>query len=77
MIWGITAMLWYHDVEKTQMSDYVLKSFDTKSECLNYIWDNKVDMIDLLYEAHKEKNDKKLRTFAFYCENRFVELDEV
>jgi hypothetical protein len=30
MIWVITAMLVYHDVDKPKMTDYMIKSFDTK-----------------------------------------------
>ena len=77
MIWVITAMLVYHDVDKPVMTDYLIKSFDTKFECMEYTWDNKVDMIDELFDMHKEANGKKLKTFAFYCENRYVKLDEV
>ena len=77
MIWVITAMLVYHDVDRPVMTDYLIKSFDTKFECIEYTWDNKVDMIEELFDIHKEANGKKLKTFAFYCENRYVELDEV
>ena len=77
MIWVITAMLLYEDVEKPVITDYLIKSFDSKYECLDYVWENKVDMIEELFNIHKEVNGKKLKTFAFYCENRFVELDEV
>ena len=77
MIWVITAMLVYHDVDKPVMTDYLIKSFDTKFECIEYTWDNKVDMIDALFDMHKEVDGKKLKTFAFYCENRYVKLDEV
>ena len=77
MIWVITAMLVYHDVDKPVMTDYLIKSFDTKFECVEYTWDNKVDMIDELFDMHKEVEGKKLKTFAFYCENRYVKLDEV
>ena len=77
MIWVITAMLVYHDVDKPVMTDYLIKSFDTKFECIEYTWDNKVDMIDELFDMHKEVDCKKLKTFAFYCENRYVKLDEV
>ena len=59
------------------MTDYMIKSFDTKYECIEYTWQNKVDMIEELFDIHKEANGKKLKTFAFYCENRYVELDEV
>ncbi|BCV06132.1 MAG: hypothetical protein CM15mV126_340 [uncultured marine virus] len=54
MIWVITAMLVYHDVDKPVMTDYLIKSFDTKFECIEYTWDNKVDMIDELFDMHKE-----------------------
>ena len=77
MIWVITAMLVYHDVDKPKMTAYMIKSFDTKYECIEYTWQNKVDMIEELFDIHKEANGKKLKTFAFYCENRYVELDEV
>ena len=77
MIWVVTAMLVYHDVDKPKMTDYMIKSFDTKYECIEYTWQNKVDMIEELFDIHKEANGKKLKTFAFYCENRYVELNEV
>tara|TARA_R100001015_G_C4590220_1_gene145794 strand:+ start:152 stop:385 length:234 start_codon:yes stop_codon:yes gene_type:complete len=77
MIWVITAMLVYHDVEKPKMTDYMIKSFDTKYDCIEYTWQNKVDMIDELLSIHRNLGDKELKTFAFYCENRYVEMDEV
>jgi hypothetical protein len=77
MIWVITAMLVYHDVDKPKMTDYMIKSFDTKFECIDYTWQNKVDMIDELLSIHRNLGDKELKTFAFYCENRYVEMDEV
>ena len=77
MIWVITAMLVYHDVDKPKMTDYMIKSFDSKYECIEYTWQNKVDMIEELFDIHKEANGKELKTFAFYCKNRYVDLDEV
>jgi hypothetical protein len=77
MIWVITAMLVYHDIDKPKMTDYMIKSFDTKFECIDYTWQNKVDMIDELLSIHRNLGDKELKTFAFYCENRYVEMDEV
>ena len=46
MIWVITAMLVYHDVDKPKMTDYMIKSFDSKYECIEYTCQNKVDMIE-------------------------------
>ena len=77
MIWVITAMLVYHDVDKPKMTDYMIKSFDTKYDCIEYTWQNKVDMIEELFDIPKEADGKRLKTFAFYCENRYVDLDEV
>ena len=77
MIWVITAMLVYHDVEKPKMTDYMIKSFDTKYDCIEYTWQNKVDMIDELLSIHRNLGDKELKTFAFYCENRTLDLEEV
>ena len=77
MIWVITAMLVYHDVEKPKMTDYMIKSFDTKYDCIEYTWQNKVYMIDELLSIHRNLGDKELKTFAFYCENRYVDMDEV
>ena len=77
MIWVITAMLVYHDVDRPVMPDYLIKSFDTKIDCIEYTWENKVEMIDELFNIHKEVDGKKLKTFAFYCENRYVKLEEV
>tara|TARA_Y100001937_G_scaffold75657_1_gene102806 strand:- start:164 stop:397 length:234 start_codon:yes stop_codon:yes gene_type:complete len=77
MIWVITAMLVYHDVDRPVMTDYMVKSFDNKFACIEYTWQNKVDMIDGLFEMHRNVDGKELKTFAFYCENRYVELDEV
>ena len=77
MIWIISAMLVYHDVAQPVLTDYTIRSFDTKYECIEYTWDNKVEMVDTLLEMHRYKEDKELKTFAFFCENRYVQLDEV
>ena len=70
-------MLVYHDVPPPVLTDYTLRSFDTKFECLAHTWDNKLEMIDPLFEMHRYHEDKELKTFAFFCENRYVNLDEV
>tara|TARA_R110002012_G_scaffold7360_1_gene34595 strand:- start:46 stop:279 length:234 start_codon:yes stop_codon:yes gene_type:complete len=77
MIWVISAMLVYHDVPQPVLTDYTIRSFNTKFECIEYTWDNKVEMVDTLFEMHRYKEDKELKTFAFFCENRYVNLDEV
>ena len=75
MIWIITAMLWYHDIDRPIYTDYVLKSFDTKQECLDYVFWNKVEMLMELAEEKGTYEGKSLKTWTLYCENRY--LDEV
>ena len=70
-------MLVYHDVTQPVLPDYTIRSFDTKYECIEYTWDNKVKMVDTLLEMHRYKENKELKTFAFFCENRYVQLDDV
>ena len=70
-------MLVFHDVPQHVLTDYTIRSFDTKYECMEYTWDNKVEMVDTLLDMHRYKEDKELKTFAFFCENRYVNLDEV
>ena len=70
-------MLVYHDVPQPVLTYYTIRSFDTKFECIEYTWQNKVEMVDTLLDMHRYKEDKELKTFAFFCENRYVNLDEV
>lgn len=75
MIWVITAMLWYHDIDRPIYTDYLLKSFDTKRECLDFVFWNKLEMIMELAEEKGTYKGQSLKTWTFYCENR--RLDEV
>ena len=75
MIWVITAMLWYHDIDRPIYTDYLLKSFDTKRECLDFVFWNKLEMIMELAEEKGTYEGQSLKKWTFYCENR--RLDEV
>ena len=72
MIWIITAMLVYSDPKKPVYSDYIAKAFDTKTECLNYVYWNKVLLVDNLLNKHRLLENKELTTFALFCENRYL-----
>ena len=50
MIWLITAMLWYQDIDKPIQTDYMLKSFDKRSECLDFVFWNKAELVMDLVE---------------------------
>ena len=75
MIWVITAMLWYQDIDKPVYTDYILKSFDTKHECLDFVFWNNMEMIMELAKEKGTYQGKNLKTWTFYCETR--RLNEV
>ena len=55
MIWVITAMLWYHDMPEPSYSTYSEQSFNTKKECLDYVFWNRGDLVYKLVEVHGVK----------------------
>ena len=65
MIWVITAMLWYHDIDRPIYTDYLLKSFDTKRECLDFVFWNKLEMIMELAEEKGTYEGQSLKTWTF------------
>ena len=75
MIWVISAMLWYQDIDNPIYPDYLLKTFDTRQECLDFVFQNKFEMIMDLAEEKGTYEGQSLKTWAFYCENR--QLEEV
>jgi len=75
MIWIISAMMWYEDVDKPIYTDYMLKSFEARQECLDFVFWNKVELVMELAEEKGNYDGKPRKTWAFYCENR--ELEEV
>ena len=75
MIWIISAMMWYEDVDKPIYTDYMLKSFEARQECLDFVFWNKVELVMELAEEKGNYDGKPLKTWAVYCENR--ELEEV
>jgi hypothetical protein len=50
-----------------------MKSFETKVECLDYVFWNKKTLVQELTAEHGEREAELLKTWAFYCENRPVE----
>jgi hypothetical protein len=73
MIWIISAMMWYEDVDKPIYTDYMLKSFEARQECLDFVFWNKVELVMELAEEKGNYDGKPLKTWAFYCENRKLE----
>lgn len=71
-------MLWFQGVEAPRNSEYSERSFNTKKECLDYVFWNKGDLVEKLYSVHVEdEQGNDLKTWAFFCENRFISVEEV
>jgi hypothetical protein len=77
-VWIITAMLWYQGPGDYGYTDYEAKQFQGRGECLDYIWDNKADLVEELFRIHGIHEDgRKLKTWGFYCMSKTVNTDEV
>ena len=78
IVWVITASLWFHNSDVVVKSEYLTTSFDTRIECHDYVFDNKADMVLELFESHlQDKDGNDLKTWAFFCENRHISLEDV
>ena len=72
MIWILTAML-YWDAETYDYATYKAQTFDTLSECHEFIFWNKVMLGEGLIEKHGQ--EKPLLTYHYFCKS--MELPEV
>ena len=64
----ISAMMLYEYVDKPIYTDYMLKSFEARQECLDFVFWNKVELVMELAEEKGNYDGKPLKTWAFYCE---------
>ena len=67
MIWVLSTMLWYESMTQPQQSDYMLKTFENKTECQQFIRENKVELVEQLLREMKNVNGYKLKTFEYFC----------
>ena len=73
VVWMITAMLWWEGTSEFGYTDYEAKQFKGRGECLDYVWDNKADLVRELFEIHGTNEDgQELRTWGFYCEAKRI-----
>ena len=78
VVWIITAMLRYQGPGDYGQTDYEAKQFNSRSECLSYIWDNKALLVEELFRIHGIHEDgRRLKTWGFYCEAKEINVDEV
>lgn len=75
MIWIITAMIWHADISQPTYSTFQEVNFNSKIECLDYVFWNRGDLVYKLVQTHGTKDNKQIRTWSFFCEGK--QLDEV
>ena len=74
-IWIITAMLWFEGMDEPRYSEYNLKQFEGRGACLDYVFWNKAELVEQLYSVHiEDEHGNDLKTWAFFCEGRTIEL---
>jgi hypothetical protein len=76
-VWIITALLWFDGITEPKYSEWNTKQFEGKGACLDYVFWNRGELVEGLYDIHSEKDGKPLKTWAFYCEGRNIEFEEV
>ena len=75
MTYVLSIMLWFVDTPKTDMQYWQHQSFETKWDCLQYLADNKVTIVDTVLETFREVEGKKLKNFEFFCESQSFVMD--
>ena len=72
MIWTLTVMLIYADVDKPIFSEYLLNTFNSKYECWDFLAENKIILIDGIYKEFRFGSKDKLKNFEFFCEGKVL-----
>jgi|TARA_R100001443_G_scaffold3549_2_gene11102 hypothetical protein len=76
MVWILTVMMWYGG-EETRNSYLQEMQFISEDACQQYLFDNKVTLVDSLLLKFRNVDGMSMQSFEYFCEGKFVELDEV
>ena len=76
MIWVLTVMMWYEG-EQTRNTHLQDMEFISEDACQEYLFDNKVILVDSLLEKFRNIDGMNMKSFEYFCEGKFVQLDEV
>jgi|TARA_A100000172_G_scaffold40615_1_gene24761 hypothetical protein len=76
MIWVLTVMMWYEG-EQTRNTHLQDMQFISEDHCQDYLFDNKVMLVDSLLLKFRDIDGMTMQSFEYFCEGRFVEMDEV
>jgi len=76
MIWILTVMMWYEG-EQTRNTYLQELQFISDTACKDYLFTNKVMLVDSLLEKFRNIEGMDMQSFEYFCESKFVKLDEV
>mgnify|MGYP003653561551 CR=1 FL=1 len=76
MIWILTIMLVYTDIDKPLFSHYLMNTFDTKHQCWEFVLDNKVNLVDDVFKELRYASNKELKYFEFLCKDKQLKILE-
>ena len=76
MIWILTVMMWYEG-DQTRNTYLQELQFISDTARKDYLFTNKVMLVDSLLEKFRNIEGMDMRSFEYFCEGKFVELDEV
>ena len=69
MIWILSVMLSYGEVDESRMSYLQDMHFISESKCQDYLFNNKVMLVDSLLEEFRNYNNMKLTGFDYFSES--------
>lgn len=72
MLWVITVLLTYN-IPVSIHTEYNVITFNDDQACWNYIEKNEVMLVDSMLEKFKNNDKHDIRSFEFFCENRYLE----
>ena len=75
MIWILTVMMWYEG-DQTRNTYLQEMQFISDDACKQYLFDNRVVLVDSLLEKFRIVDGMTMKSFEYFCEGKFVELDE-
>jgi len=77
MIWYLTAMLTYAELDESKLTKWEAHSFDDDQACHLFLNTNKVSLVDSLLERFRNEDGNTLTSFEFYCQGETIILQEV
>ena len=77
MIWYLTVMLTYAELDSSRLTKWQEHSFDDDQACHLFLNNNKVILVDSLLAKFRNIDGNTLTNFEFYCHGETILLQDV